>query len=167
MDIEQIIDELCHVHHDDKALIAKLQDKYGCKISLDVEKINVLQHTYYYEIDFGKAENLFIEIESGINNGTQVNHSEWGVSTKSRTDVVDVLKDIVLDEEFYKGKNLLRAKASAILRNNKDKLFEYHRKNNYDNYVTGGNSKLELDPLLSELRLEYIYEPLEVDRNFI
>lgn len=167
IEVEQIVDDLCHVHHEDKLRITKLEQKYGCNISLEVEKVNVLQHTYFYELDFGKEENLFIEIESGINYGTQVNHSEWGVSTKSRTVIVDVLKNIVLDEEYYRGKGVLRAKAAAILQNNREKLFEFHRKNNYDNYVTGGNSKLQLDPLLAELKLKYIYEPLEVDRNFI
>lgn len=167
LDTEIIIDELCNVHHEDKELIKSLEEKYQCKIHLEVEKINVLQHTYYYEIDFGKDENFFIEIESGVNNGTQVNHADWGVNTKSRTTTVDVLKDIVLDDEFYNQKPLLKLKAKAVLRSNKEKLFDFHRKNNYDNYVTGGHSKMELDPLLAELRLKYIYEELEVDRNFI
>ncbi len=49
-----------------------------------------------------------------------------------------------------------------------DKLNEEkERKNNYDNYVTGGNSKLKIDPLLSQLHLDYIYEEQEVDCNFI
>jgi hypothetical protein len=58
-------------------------------------------------------------------------------------------------------------KAQAVLDANKSKLFEFHRKNNYDNYVTGGNSKMKLDPLLNQLHLINVYEEQEVDCNIL
>jgi hypothetical protein len=118
-------------------------------------------------VDFKCEENFFVEIESGINNGTQLNSEEWGVDTKETTKMIDVLKDFVLDMDFYEKGSFMAKKAQAVLNANKSKLFEYHRKNNYDNYVTGGNSKMELDPLLSQLHLENVYEETEVDCNFI
>lgn len=164
--IDLLIEDLCHHHHSDN--IKPIEEKHNCKITLDVEKINSLQYTYYYEIDFGKEENFFLEIESGINNGTQVNNESWGFSTKSKTKIVEVLKDIVLDENYYKEMPiLLRTKAQAVLSSNKQKLFDFHRQDAYDNYVTGGNSKMKLNPLLSQLRLNYIYEEKEVDKTFI
>jgi len=146
--------------------IEVLEKKYKCEISCSIEKHNVLQYTYYYEIDFGLEENLFIEIESGINNGTQINSEQWGYDTKTNTKVVSVLTDIVLDMDFYKEGYLTTRKAEAVLSANKNKLFEWHRQNSYDNYVTGGNSKMKTEPLLSQLHLNYIYEEKEVDRIF-
>lgn len=144
-----------------------LEEKYKSSISFDIEKHNALQYTYFYEVDFTLDEKFFVEIESGINNGTRLNSAQWGIDSKETTKIVEVLKDIVLDMNFYEDGSLLHRKAEAILNSNKHKLFEFHRQNNYDNYVTGGNSKLKLDPLLSQLYLEYIYEEKEVDCNFI
>ena len=72
-----------------------------------------------------------------------------------------------MNSEFYEKGSFIERKAQAILNANKTKLFEWHRKNNYDNYVTGGHSKMKLDPLLSQLHLENVYEEIEVDCNFI
>lgn len=166
--IDGFVDELCHIHHSDKIEIKRLEEKYSCKIFLDVEKIHALQHIYYFEVDFGKEENFFAEIESGINNGTQINNESWGYSSKEKTKIVEVLKDIVLDENYYKEMPiLLRTKAQAVLSSNKQNLFNFHRQDAYDNYVTGGNSKMKLNPLLSQLRLNYIYEEKEVYKTFI
>ncbi len=57
----------------------------------------------------------------------------------------------------------------------KPKLFELHRKQNYDNYVTGGGTN-KTDKYYKDERIklsdmgvfwEYIYEEKEVDCNFI
>ena len=161
------VDELCGIDPNYKSEIKTLEEKYECQISCDIEKHNVLQYTYFYEVDFGCEENFFIEIESGINNGTQLNSEEWGVDTKETTKTIEVLKDFVLDMNFYEEGSFLAKKAQAVLNANKSKLFEFHRQNNYDNYVTGGHSKMKLDPLLSQLHLENVYEEKEVDCNFI
>lgn len=165
--IDKFLDELCELDPDYTKDVIALEEKYNCEISCDTEKHNALQLTYFYEVDFGKEELFYVEIESGINNGTQLNSSEWGVSTKETTKTVDVLKDIKLDDNFYEGNLPLKRKAQAVLDANKQKLFEFHRQNNYDNYVTGGNSKMKLDPLLKQLKLEYICEQQEVDCHFI
>ena len=83
------------------------------------------------------------------------------------SDAVEVLKDIKLDENFYEKGSFLERKAQVILNANKSKLFDFHRQNNYDNYVTGGNSKMKLDSLLEQLELEYIYDEREVDCHFV
>lgn len=167
IDTNNFVDELCEIDPNYKSEVKVLEEKYNCSISCDIEKHNSLQYTYFYEVDFGLEDNFFVEIESGINNGTQLNHEEWGVDSKETTKIVEVLKDIVLDMDYYEHGSFMAKKAQAVLDANKNKLFEFHRKNNYDNFVTGGNSKLKLDPLLSQLHLDYVYEEKEVDCNFI
>jgi hypothetical protein len=168
LNIDKLIEDLCYVNPQyDKADIERLEKEFNCEISCSTEKHNALQLTYFYEVDFGKEENFFIEIESGINNGTQVNNAEWGNNTFSKTKIIEVLKDFVLDMDFYEKGSFMAKKAQAVLDANKSKLFEFHRKNNYDNYVTGGNSKMKLDPLLSQLRLINVYEEQEVYCNIL
>lgn len=167
IDTNNFVDELCEIDPNYESEVKALEEKYKCSISFDIEKHNSLQYTYFYEVDFGLEDNFFVEIESGINNGTQLNHEEWGIDSKETTKIVEVLKDIVLDMDYYEQGSFMAKKAQAVLDANKNKLFEFHRKNNYDNYVTGGNSKLKLDPLLSQLHLDYVYEEKEVDCNFI
>ncbi len=164
---EDLVNELCEIDPNYQKEIRILEDKYKCEVSVDIEKHNVLQYTYYYEVDFGLKENFFVEIESGINNGTQLNSEEWGFNTKPTSRIERVLKDVILNSEFYEKGSFIERKAQAILNANKTKLFEWHRKNNYDNYVTGGHSKMKLGPLLSQLHLENVYEEIEVDCNFI
>lgn len=167
IDTNNFVDELCEIDPNYESEIKALEEKYKCEISCDIEKHNVLQYTYFYEVDFGCEENFFVEIESGINNGTQLNSEEWGIDTKETTKTIEVLKDFVLDMNFYEEGSFLAKKAQAVLNANKSKLFEFHRQNNYDNYVTGGHSKMKLDPLLSQLHLKNVYEEKEVDCNFI
>lgn len=82
--IDIFLNELSYISAElDKKEIKDLEKKYNCIIKCDIEKINQLQYFYFYEIDFNKEEKLFIEIENGINNGTQVNDVNWGVSTKN------------------------------------------------------------------------------------
>ena len=54
-----------------------------------------------------------------------------------------------------------------LLNSNKQKFFDYHRQNNYDNYVTGGNSKLKIEERLQKLHINFIYEEVEADVNFV
>jgi len=167
MNIDNFLDELCELDPEYTKDLISLEEKYDCEISCYTEKHSALQLTYFYEVDFGKSELFYVEIENGINNGTQLNSSEWGSTTKRTTKIVDVLNDIKLDDNFYKECPSFKRKAQAILDTNKSKLFEFHQRNNYDNYVTCGNSKMKLDPILRKLSLDYIYEPKEVDINFV
>lgn len=166
INVEDFLDKLIYVDPEDKGDIENLQDLFNCKIKVDIEKHNQLQYTYYYEIDFGDDRALHVEIESGINNGTRINHEEWDVSSKPDSRTVEVLKDIVLDKDMYNDPFIMK-KAQAVLNANKGKLFEFHRQNSYDNYVTGGNSRMKMDSLLASLHLKYIYEEQEVDINWV
>lgn len=184
LNIEKLIEDLCFVNPKyDKSDIERIEKEFNCEISCSTEKHNELQYTYFYDIDFGKEENFYIEIESGINNGTRVNSAEWGTNTLSNTKTIEVLKDVIFNEEkfddWYSGKEESRAfvklKAKAIFEREKHKLIELHRKQGYDNYVTGGGTnktdKYYKDERskLSEIGVfwEYVYEDKEVDCNFV
>lgn len=168
--LEVLIDALCEItasYPNEGDEVRLIENKNNCSITLSVEKHNALQYTYYFDVDFKNKGTYCVEIESGINRGTVVNSAEWDCSTKPTTKYAEVLKDIILDSESYKDGSFLKMKAQAILNSNKDKLFEFHRKNQYDNYVTGGNSKLKLEHPLDKLELDYIYELEEVDVSFM
>jgi len=107
------VEELCEIDPNYQSEINTLEKKYKCEISCDIEKYNVLQFTYFYKVDFGCKEIFFIEIESGINNGTQLNSEEWGIDTKETTKTIEVLKDCVLNMNFYEKGSFLAKKAQA------------------------------------------------------
>jgi hypothetical protein len=159
--IEEVFEEGCYD-------LTKIEKKFHCNIYTSVEKHNALQFTLYHEItsDLINGE-LNLEIESGINNGTQLNDYSFENSLEPQKRVIQVIKDIVLDEGEYEEGSFLKQKAQAILNRDKHLIFEYIRKNNYDGYVTGGNSKMKPKGLWTELRLDYIYEEVEVDPNFV
>lgn len=170
---EALVDRLSywnHAYDKDNKEIRLIEKEFNIEyISVSVEKHNVLQYTYYFEVDFGSDKSdqiFFIEIENGINNGTQINHADWINDTKPESRMIEILKDVVLDKSQYPDLKE-RRKAQATLNSNKQKFFEFNRQNNYDNYVTGGNSKLKIDKILSQLHVEYIYEEIEVDVNLI
>jgi hypothetical protein len=165
IDKNLICEDLMGIDPNYESEVKAIEKKFNCAISVDIEKVNVLQETHYYEI-VDRDNTLHIEVESGINRGTHLISCEWGFSTKEDTKEVNVLTDIVLDDSMYIEGSLLKRKAQAVLSSNKEELFEFHRKDNYDNYVTGGNSKMKKDKLLSELHLEYIYKTETVYRNF-
>lgn len=187
--IDTIIEELVQWnHHDDKERkqIREIEKRYGVDyISVDVEKHNQLQYTYYFEIDFDTVDIYYIEIENGINNGTQINSQGWGTGTKPESRTVEVLKDVVFSEEKFKkwclDKKLksdvisfFHRQATNMLENKKDFIKEIHRKQNYDNYVTGGGTH-KTDKAYNDWYQEFndkgcfwefVYEEIEVDPNF-
>ena len=145
-----------------------INKKFHCYVDESKEKHNELQYTHYFTITSELMEGeMHIEMENGINNGTVINNISFKNNLKPTSRTVEVLKDIILDNSFYEKGSFLERKAQAVLNANKSKLFEFHRQNNYDNYVTGGNSKMKMDDLLSQLELKYIYEEVEVDVNFV
>ena len=170
IDTELLLERLSEWnHHDDKdnKIIRAIEEELSIEyIDVSVEKHNQLQFTYYFECDYGLDQNFFIEIENGINNGTQINSADWGSGTKPESRSVEVLKDVVLDHSQYPDL-ANRRKAQRLLNSNKQKFFDYHRQNNYDNYVTGGNSKLKIDERLKNLHVKFIYEEIEADVNFV
>lgn len=163
-----------------------IENRFNCKVKVDTEQHNYLQYTYYYEIDFGFDENLFVQIESGINNVTQVNHEEWGVSSMPSSRTVEVLKDIIFNEFDFNNwclrhkikeseKEFKKRIAIALFENNKAKLLKANKNQSYDNYVTGGGTiktnKHYRDEYahLEEKGVfwEFVYEEVEADINFI
>lgn len=145
-----------------------INKKFHCYVDESKEKHNELQYTHYFTITSELMEGeMHIEMENGINNGTVINDISFENNLKPISRTVEVLKDIILDNSFYEKGSFLERKAQAVLNANKNKLFEFHRQNNYDNYVTGGNSKMKMDDLLSQLELKYIYEEVEADVNFV
>jgi hypothetical protein len=146
----------------------KVNKKFHCYIDESKEKHNSLQYTHYFTVTSELMEGeMYIVMENGINNGTVINDVSFDSSFKPTSRTVEVLKDIVLDSSYYEKGSFLERKAQAVLDANKSKLFDFHRQNNYDNYVTGGNSKMKMDDLLSQLELDYIYEEVEADVNFV
>lgn len=165
--LDSLIDELFEISPDEEKNINRIESKFHVKISGTSEKFSSLQYTYHYEITSNLIDQaLFLEIESGINNGTMLLSYSFESSSAPSSRTVEVLKDVVLDERWYLTSFHLR-KAQAILNRDKHLIFEFHRKNNYDNYVTGGHSKLKASGLWTDLHLEYIYEEKEVGPNFV
>lgn len=163
----EILSEWNHSDDKDNKQIRRIEEELGIEyIDVSVEKHNQLQFTYYFDCDYGLNKNFFIEIENGINNGTQINSADWGSGTKPESRTVEVLKDVVLYNSEYPDLKE-RRKAQSLLNSNKQKFFDYHRQNNYDNYVTGGNSKLNMDNNISKIHVKYIYEEIEADVNFV
>lgn len=148
--------------------IAEIEKEYHCCVSVSKEKHNSLQYTLYYTItsDLIDAE-LSLEIEDGINNGTQLNNYSFEGSIEPQSRTVSVIKDIILDKEKYEDNSSFKRKAQAILNRDKHLIFKHVRENNYDNYVTGGNSKMKSDALWTKLHLEYIYEEVEADIHLV
>lgn len=163
----EMLSEWNHSDDKDNKQIRRIEEELGIEyIDVSVEKHNQLQFTYYFDCDYGLNQNFFIEIENGINNGTQINRADWGSETKPESRTVEVLKDVILDNSEYPDLKE-RRKAQSLLNSNKQKFFDYHRQNNYDNYVTGGNSKLNMNNNISKLHVKYIYEEVEADVNFV
>lgn len=189
-DVNPLIERLIYWnHHDDKdhKELRTIEKELDIEhISVDVEKHNELQYTYYFDIDFNIEENLFVEIENGINNGTRVNHEEWGNESKPDSRMIEVLKDVVFNEgEFekwcrWKGvseqrKPQLKSIAKSLFDRHKNELMKANRNQSYDNYVTGGGTlktnKYYQDfyQSLSDKGVfwSFIYEDVEADVNFI
>ena len=131
-----------------------------------------MQYTYYYDIE----ENYFVEIESGINNGTQLNDEGWGGSV-DRTKEVEVLDDIIFGENEFRSDypddspNSIRyIKEVSKFNRDKPKLLELHRQQSYDNYVTGGGTNITDSHYRNEHNkmteyAKYCYKIIEVNRN--
>lgn len=177
------INKLTEIDPKSKDELSSIEAEFNCKVKCDIEKHHSLQYTYYYEVDFGASEMLFVEVENGINNGTVVVHSEWGVSTKTNTKTIQTVTDVVFSESeferWYNGsignKVFTKRKAMSIFNNHKKQLLEIARKDSYDNYATGGGTlitKKHYNDEYSFLKLkgvfyEFVVEEIEVDRTFV
>lgn len=154
----------------------KFEVKYHCTVSVSKEKHNELQYTYYFDIysDLIDGE-LFLEIESGINNGTQLLDYSFGENLLPKSRTVEVLKDIVLDEEKTKKLGFSVLKAKAVLSRHKAEILKLIRNQSYDNYVTGGGTN-KTDEYYQDkfnsfenmgLFWTEVYEDMEADINLV
>lgn len=171
-----------------KEEILRMQKKYHCDIYMSKEKHNALQYTYYFEItsELIKGE-LYLEIESGISNGTLLVNYSFITDLKPTSRTVDVLKGVVFSEKGFENwisvyknmtdvrKNQLRQIAESLFTNNKDKILRLYKNQNYDNYVTGGGTNKTDKYYDDEIQLlkdrgcfwECVYEEIETDINFV
>ena len=163
--LDKLIDALHYVC--DKEDLPSVEKKFHCQIEMNSEKHNELQFDHYYTITSKliKAK-LYLQIESGIDRGTILVDYSFDNPCKPEKKIYKTLKDVVLNTTMYPKLNQ-RRKAQAILNRDKHLIFEHERRNSYDNYVTGGNSKMKSNELWSQLHLEYIYEDIEADVNWV
>lgn len=141
-------------------------------ISVSVEKIHELQYIYHLNIynDNNEDLDIYIEVENGINNGTVLlDYSFEGGSCPS-TRYQDVLSDLELDWSSM-DQRVNKTVASMVFEKHKKDILEIHRKQSYDNYVTGGgtiNTHKHYKNSFQKyydmgLRWECVYKSIEVD----
>lgn len=163
--------------------VKQFEALYECELSCTTEKINSLQFTYYYEVYFKDDSTLFVEIESGINNGTVVNHADWEYGTFTPTKTIETLTDVVFDEAAFNNwhavnggnKGFLKKQAILLFQREKEAIMRAYTSQSYDNYVTGGGAiktkkhyKDEFTRLLKTGAFwKCIYKDVEVDRSII
>ncbi len=148
-------------------------------LSLSVEKHHRLQYSYhidiYKEVDGQDDEEVCLLFSSGIDNGTElIEYSLEGVSTahtiKTESIVIGIKPDWLLINPKVNKKL-----AESVVMAHKEQIMDNHRKQSYDNYMTGGGTE-STDKHYKALRdslhnrgiyWEYVYEEIEVDRNFV
>lgn len=156
--------------------LSKVEKKFHCSIDRSIDKIHQLQSIFYYTITSPWINGeLNLEVESGINNGTQMNSYSFEGDVKPDTKTVEVLKDVVLDVERYKSfeakeRGFTIEKGQRLLNEHKSSLLKLHKNQSYDNYVTGGGTNVTDKHYANEagklrdlgLYWEYIYEEIEI-----
>jgi len=156
--------------------LKKVEKKYHCSIDRSIDKVHQLQSNFYYTITspWINAE-LNLEVESGINNGTQMNSYSFEGDVRPETKTVEVLKDVILNVEKYKTFEAERQgftleKGQRLLNEHKANILKLHSNQSYDNYVTGGGTNVtdkhyanEVEKLRNlGLYWEYVYEEIEI-----
>lgn len=162
-------------------------------LSLDIEKINCLNHDYYFSFEKdGREEAVTISFKTGIDVGCELmDYCLTGKSSVSNEKTVEIFSHIEIDwggvvrhynkfhEKDFKDKSelpqLYILKIENYLKNNKESIEENIRKKNYDDYVTGGGNVV-CDNHYNSVFEEHeskgffwneVHEETEVFRNFI
>jgi hypothetical protein len=151
-EIQKIIDHAlsCNIYKD------KLIDGDIWSINQDVEKHNALQYTHYIylykESDNKYDEEITMEYENGINNGTVLrSYCLEGGSIAPAFRTIEVLEDLELDwDEVVKNfqfknntnEEPIKEIAEIIFKREKPKIMKVYSNQNYDNYVTGGGTNI-------------------------
>lgn len=156
-------------------------------LSCDIEKIHQLQYTYYIalskEIINSYDEEVSLEFENGIENGTLLrDYNVDGGSTPSDHYTVNVLHDLEIDWDevninsiIRTGKKPLANLVKQMFNYHKDSILEIYKKENYDNYVTGGGTNVTQQAYKGQkakyndmgLYWTLIYKDIEADRQFV
>lgn len=144
------------------------------EISTQIEKHDSLQYTYYITlINKNNEEEITLEYENGINNGTVLrDYSFEGDRLIPSYRKVDVLKEVkIISRTGFKppeDMTISEYKRLPLI------LLDIYKKRNYDNYVTGNNIgvkqyKQDFTDDLRERGLKWkcIYEEIECDVNLI
>lgn len=153
--------------------------KGNWNLSMDIEKHHQLQYSLhidlYKEAEGQDDEEICLLFSSGIDNGTElIEYSLEGESRKHTAKIESVVVDIKPDW-LRINPNVNKKLAQTVIMAHKEQILDNHRKQSYDNYVTGGGTILT-DKHYKELRddlnsrgiyWEYVYEDIEVDRNFV
>lgn len=168
--LDDIVNDLAECGAE-KQEIQAIERKYGVSIAVDKEKHHALQYTYYYTVGFeGETEPFCVEIEDGINNGTEVVNQGWSCKTPNkRMDNVFIgikanIKEMLKlsekngDESFISigtAKQLANefgisdikpvpnsAFFNALIKfkEHKKDIEKLYSQKSYDNYVTGGGT---------------------------
>jgi hypothetical protein len=153
-----------------------IEKKFHCEIDCNKEKHNQLQYTYYFTITSPLMKGtMYIEMENGINNGSQINDISFENDLMPKSRTIEVIKDVVLDEKRVVENGFSLIKAKAVFPRYKNQILELNKKQGYDDYVTGGGTnktdnfyKNQFDKI-REIGLfwKYIYEEIEVGLTLV
>lgn len=154
--------------------------------SFEKEKHDALNFTYHVSITNTDIEDEDFEITltfyTGIDVGCElVDYSFDGSSELHKTRFESVLSDITLDEDAvirnsnWDDKKRLLNLANQMFEHHKDEILDIYKKQNYDNYVTGGGTSKtnshyqeQFDKFHKKgLYWNLVYEEVEVDRNIV
>ncbi len=160
-------------------------DIHPWEISLSIEKHDALN--FIYEIGFYNTideTEPSIAFYTGVDVGCECIHYCLEGSYLSSTRTVNTLVDVIIDEESIvnyiankTGTNYTLAyvlnQATNLLELHKEAILDIYRKQDYDNYVTGGGTtktdkhykKLKQDLNDKGLFWKCVYEEIEVERN--
>ena len=174
-ELNQVLD---YIAQDD---FGKDFDMYGYDVTYSFEKINRLQRNVCVNISKESFE-LELLFEDGINNGTQLNGYSINPTTSFTQEkrTVDIVTDIKLDLSAIKdyeqrtGSKVNKINAKKILGYHRKTIREILRKQSYDNYVTGGNCKInkhdsEILKSIEERGVFWtpVYGAIEVDNSWV
>lgn len=106
-----------------------IESKYECFVTFDVEKMNSLQLSYYYEFEF-IDKILHVEVESGINRGTVIVDHSWESISEEMINKSDFVIDIEAEKEPWDNKNL----PDGDINQEKDHIIKFIKRGNYNNH---------------------------------
>ena len=171
--VEKLLEDILCANYN---TLEQLENKYHCKIGFSKEKHHTLQYTEYYSISSPLVNTeLHIEVENGINNGTQLIGYSFVASCIPTHRIAEVLVGIELDEPRYEFSRFSVDKARLVLPHHTKDIMKLLAQQSYDDYFTGGGTvktnsyyKEKFDRY-EEMGLFWkaVYEEKEVDVNIM